>query len=476
MKVFKNTGLSEDDVIGVSQGVSGGFEQQLIAEAGQVAKTVLVVAKTNVDGEMQGCSLDDGNVVKVYSTSDDYISDTPLYTEMMQKGEPITFSGLQDGSIVTSEKGFYGLCRILNRLMPLLSLGLAFTESFFYAYRNSAEGSGYVYIANGAIKSKVTIYDSAGAVVLSQQDVKFNPWELKRMDLDGNGEYRIKSTNKVMASHTSNGNSNYDGKVIMPLYSDVVGYPKNGYLSALYDNTSVVYYEANGDEGTFTVSPGSPYNVNTLASDNHYQSDHYIRYRASGPISGFAGGDGYGSDSTPFLPSYAFSQVNPQPFQIKDSGGANITSLSFFSMYEGEAKVYSWNTTTSSLDLEYTIPITRTGVTVSSREDQYHPSGAQLSNTTSSANVTTLIGDLNPGIVISDVPIGMIIQTNQVSPTFTLRTQNGGTDTHISTQGQETLMLGMFDEFKRSEIREDADEILRKRVISNTGTETWEVV
>jgi len=39
----------------------------------------------------------------------------------------------------------------------------------------------------------------------------------------------------------------------------------------------------------------------------------------------------------------------------------------------------------------------------------------------------------------------------------------------------ETLSLGVTPESIAAEIREDADGIFRKRVISNTGTETWVV-
>ena len=56
-----------------------------------------------------------------------------------------------------------------------------------------------------------------------------------------------------------------------------------------------------------------------------------------------------------------------------------------------------------------------------------------------------------------------------------IRSQNGTTTTSIVNDDDETLSLGITPALIAAEIREDADGILRKRVISNTGTESWVV-
>ena len=169
------------------------------------------------------------------------------------------------------------------------------------------------------------------------------------------------------------------------------------------------------------------------------------------------------------MPTSGMSQVIPQPFIIQDNGDGGNSGVAIASPYEGTAKVYSWNG--SGLTLEYTVPLTRNGVTVANQDDQNHPASGLISNDAQASN--QLVGQLNPGIIIADVPITVVVQAGTVDTATTLRSQNGTTTTNIAHEDDETLMLGVTPERIAAEIREDADGLLRIRRIDNTGTETW---
>ena len=180
-------------------------EQNLYAQAGQPALTVLAVGATT-SGKVQGCSLGDGNVVEVYATGADYSAANVLYREFMSAGEPICFTGLSPGAIITSTQGFYGAgeqnldATGQRSPMPLLSLGLSFNESYVYAFRSSqqtpsfisggttGDQTGQVIIVNGALPSTVT-FTKNGNIVQGQTPRALDPREITYFYTDQNTEY-----------------------------------------------------------------------------------------------------------------------------------------------------------------------------------------------------------------------------------------------------------------------------------------------
>ena len=124
--------VSQSSVFQIAEGSTLGLQQQLLTEAGQTAKTVLAVGFTNT-GKVQGVSLGNGNVIEVYSSGSAFNNGTVLYREFMSLGEPICFTGLSNGAIITSTQGFYGFSEQLDGSaespMPLLSYGLSFKET-----------------------------------------------------------------------------------------------------------------------------------------------------------------------------------------------------------------------------------------------------------------------------------------------------------------------------------------------------------
>ena len=97
-----------------------------MAQAGQPGLTVLAVGFTNT-GKVMGISLGAGNVVEVYANGTDFNAGAVLYREFMNFGEPIVFTGLANGAIITSSQGFYGYSEQVigsqESPMPLLSYG-----------------------------------------------------------------------------------------------------------------------------------------------------------------------------------------------------------------------------------------------------------------------------------------------------------------------------------------------------------------
>ena len=486
---------SNEQVGAAAAGSTLGLEQSLLANAGQPALTVLAVGQTNT-GKVQGCSLGDGNVVEVYANGNDFSAGTVLYREFMALGEPICFTGLSNGAIITSTQGFYGFSENVNGAnespMPLLSYGLSFKFTFLFAFRNSQtynttagpfNNAGRINIVNGPLSSVLKFTDGAGVTVQGQEGIELAPWEFLQLNTEGNKEYIIESTNPVMACIYAD-EGLYDMRLVMPLTNDGITWPRSGFVSAPYDNTQVAFFTRDNTEGFINstagtgVSPNAPVDfdaaigVGTGANDTDYESNGATRVLAVGLVSAYSGADSAGLEASPLMPTSAMSQVVAQPLFINDSGDGGQSGVAIASPYEGTAKVYAWNYGTGILELKYTVPLTRNGVTVISKEDQKHPAAGQVANEASASN--TLVGQLDAGVIIADVPITVVVQGDgTVSPT--IRSQNGTTTTGIIEQDDETLSLGWTPATLKAEITEGTDGILYKRVISTTGLETWVV-
>ena len=506
VKTDNNTQLSDSDietlgylktpaVLPLAKGGALNLQQTLLAQDAQPALTILAVGATT-SGKVQGSSLGNGNVVQVYATGDDYNSNTVLYREFLQAGEPICFTGLSAGAIITSTSGFYGVSEQINGSnespMPLLSLGLAVTDTFFYAFRNSEAPTGgnrgEVTVVCGPLPAEVTLLRN-GSPVNSQENIALEPFELVILETNANTEYQLTATSPVMACvqarMDSSGPRFYDARLIMPTTNDGITYPRSGNVSAPYDNTVVDYYVRDGVSGTFTVSPNSPvdFDGETGASDSDYEPNGATRVIAKGLISAYSGADSAGLEASPMLPTSAMSQIVAQPFFIDDSGDGGNSCVSITSPYEGTAKVYEWNSTTGVADLAYTVPLTRgsdgAGITLTTTEDQLYPCSGLIANEaglSSDPSVIQLVGDLGAGYIVSDVPIAVVAQNADQNYTETVRSQNGTTTDSLVSDDDETLLLGYTPSNIKLELITDSSGFLRKRVVDGSGVLTYELV
>ena len=278
MKAFPvGGGSSPEETAAVAAGSTQGLEQTLLAQQGQVGKTVLAVAYTyhqgnegpSVDNKAQITSLEDGNVVFVYASGADFLSLTvqegPIF---LSKGEIYVIENVQAGTIITSTEGAYGYSQQRNNNdespMPLLSLALGFTDTFFFAFRNSTSTEGRVRVVNGPLASTVNLFTGAGAVVLGQSDIALEPWEALTLSTNGNQEYRLTSTNTIMAAIHAEMDTNrfYDSRLILPTTNDGITWPRSGQLSAPFAGTVVNWYVNDNLTGQFTAAgPGSPVDI-----------------------------------------------------------------------------------------------------------------------------------------------------------------------------------------------------------------------
>jgi len=486
----------------VAAGSTLGLQQQLLADAGQPGLTVLAVGYTT-SGKVQGVSLGAGNVVEVYANGADFNSNTVLYREFMNFGEPICFTGLSNGAIITSSQGFYGFSEQIDGAdespMPLLSYGLAFQSTFFFGFRNSdtynpggtSTNQGWVHVVNGPLDNTIKMTFGNGVTVQGQENIALTPWEYRRLYTDGNVEYILEGTAPLMACVNAEMNNNphglfYDSRLIMPLTNDGITWPRSGFVSAPFNDTVVDWWTRDNAQGSLNsgdgVSPGSPVDfdaappIGTGAADQDYEPDGATRVKAIGLISAYSGADSAGLEASPMMPTSAMSQVVAQPIFVVDEGDGGNSGVAIASPYVGTARVFSYNTGTGGLDLEYTVPLNRNGVTVTTQDDQNHPTAGLVANDSVNGAVT-LVGQLSPGVIIADVPITVVLQSGSNNITGnSIRSQNGSTTTSIVNDDDETLSLGITPSTIAVEIREDANGLLRKRVIDGTGTETWVVV
>jgi len=493
IRTLQATSVTPEAAGAVASGSTLGLQQGLLAAAGQPALTVLAVGYTT-SGKVQGVSLGAGNTVFVYASGADFTANTPLYgPEFMNYGEPICFTRVPVGAIITSTQGFYGFSEQVDGSdespMPLLSYGLSFKETFMYCFRNgqtynptgTSTNQGWVHIVNGPIASTLKFTNGAGVTVQGQENIELDPWEYRRLYTSGNQEYIISSTNPVMACHSAQMDSNpvgrfYDSRLIMPLSNDLISWPRSGDFSTPYQNVLTRYYVRDGAQGTFTTSAGSPTAIDaaTGATDTDYEPNGATRTLITGLGCWYSGADSAGLEASPAMPVSAMSQVVAQPLFIADTGDGGDSGVAIASPYEGEAKVWEYNTTTGNLDLAYTVPLLRNGVTVTTPEDQLHPSAGLVANESSTGSVT-LNGALLAGIVTADVPITVVVQNGTPTYVPTIRSQNGTTTTAIVTQDDETLSLGWTPAHLKAEITTGTDGLLYKRKIAPNGVETWEL-
>ncbi|MEL6170490.1 MAG: hypothetical protein AAFR02_00555 [Pseudomonadota bacterium] len=492
-------GLGTSAVQAVAAGSTLGLQQLLLAQAGQPGLTVLAVGFTNT-GKVMGISLGAGNVVEVYANGTDFNAGAVLYREFMNFGEPIVFTGLANGAIITSSQGFYGYSEQVigsqESPMPLLSYGLSFDFTFFVGFRNSSSltgtnNQGTIRVVNGPLDNTIKLTFGNGSVVNGQENIALGPWEFRSLQTNGNVEYILEGTNPMMAcvhAYTNvagdGGSRFYDSRLIMPLTNDGITWPRSGFISAPFNNTQVDFYVRDGAEGRINstagtgVSPGSPVDfdanigVGTGASDQDYEPDGATRVRAIGLVSAYSGADSSGLEASPLMPTSAMSQVIAQPFIVQDNGDGGNSGIAIASPFEGTARIYEYNSVTGGLDLAYTVPLTRNGVTIGNQDDQNHPSAGMVANETVNGAVE-LVGSINPGLIIADVPITVVAQAGTVDTTTTFRSQNGTTATNPAHEDDETLLLGITPSSIAAEVREDASGILRRRVIDALGAETW---
>ena len=498
------TAGSLSEVVSTVKSYTQGLKTELVAnggvEGGNAGKATLFVLNTT-DGKAQITSLADGNVVQAFLTGFDFENNSPQETVFLKKGEIYVFENLQNGSVINSSEGAYGYSGQLlggdESPMPLGSLAFSFTDTFFFAFRNSTNAAndlGLVYVANGAVESVVSFRDGTGGLVDGQADVTLAPYESHVFHTEGNSEYRIQSSNPVIAGVNAEMNNLdgqtgrfWDSRLIMPLTNDGMTWPRSGFMSALFDNTQVQFWVRDGAEGTMNstagtgISPGSPVDmdagigVGTGANDADYEPNGATRFKATGLISGYSGADSAGLEASPLWPTKSFVQRVALPLQILNAGDGGNNGIAITSPYEGTAEIYEWDPVLEVANLAYTVPLTRNIGGTTTREDQNHPASALVSANAAESTVQ-LTSAFYGGYVEADVPIHVVFNSEQNqngATTVTRKGTSGAAVVGISADDDEQASTGITPNEIRNETRTDANGLLRRRVIDGAGSETW---
>lgn len=442
----------------------------------------------------------------MFADGDAYNSNTFLYQEFMDLGEPICFTGLSNGAIITATQGFYGFSECRNGTnespMPLLSFGLSFKSSFFFMFRDSQQfdpggtsaSQGWIHVVNGPLASTVSLKFGDGSIVQGQENIELAPWQYFRFYSSGNVEYILDSNNPIMACINARmGGSSpryYDSRLVMPTANRIASWPRSGNVSGPFFGTRAPWYNRKGTSGELnsagTVGPGPGVNpgfpvdwdaappLGTGASEQDYEPDGFTVQEFVGLGSAYSGADSAGLEASPAIPTAAMSQVVAQPLYISDNGDGGNSGIAIGSLYEGTAIVYSWDFNNKVLVEEYVVPLTRGIPTPTTPAEQKIPASGLVANESVSGAVQ-LVGNLPAGVVIADVPITVVVQNGDVGFQQTIRSQNGTTVQSIISDDDETLSLGITPDARRAEIRVGIDGLLYKRVIGAGGTETWVV-
>tara|TARA_R110002167_G_scaffold249944_3_gene456101 strand:- start:16 stop:1182 length:1167 start_codon:yes stop_codon:yes gene_type:complete len=387
-----------------------------------------------------------------------------------------------------------------------MSLGLAWTSTFVYCFRQSGVGvGGEIIIICGALPSSVSLKRKQNGVVSAvegQENIPLEPFELLYLTTNGNAEFILEATNPVMGAVQADMGADplgtganpdtpdpterfYDARLIMPLTNDGITWPRSGYVSAPYANTVTNYFIRDDlKRGSFTTSPGIPtdFDGETGANDSDYEPNGATRVKAVGLISAYSGADSAGFEATPLMPTAAMSQVVAVAFHVTQNGDGGNSGVAISSPYQGTAKVMQWNPLTAKAELAYTVPLNRgvngQGIAINTPEDQNVPSAgmvAQEPTLAADPSVIQIVGTLNPGYVIADVPITVVIQNGDAAFTTDIRSQNGTTSPIITVDDDEALMLGHTPPQQKAEIVVGTDDFLYKRVVAGPGPSGWEL-
>ena len=444
---------------------------------------------------MQIVSLGKGNAVFVFRNGNDFINriiDQGPY--FLDEGQTFIIESVEPGSVIIMTEGGYGFSEqrrsTFESPMPLLSLGLAFSETLFYAFRNSEGTNGLVHVIAGPATSSITLTDATtGNVVLGQSNVVLDPFNRTTLTLDGNKEYKLSATEPIMACiHAFMGagvQRFYDSRLIIPNTNDGIVWPRNGRVSSLYGNVKVNYYNNQGIGGSFTFAdPPVSLELQSLVgnSDLNYDPTGCTRLLAKGLITSFSGADGAGLEATPMVPISAMSYKIPIVGRVGNVGNGATNSITVASPFSGAFRVYNYNSVTEEPEIvtfndpsgggtSTIIPIIRRfNVLPDTSIKQRTPCSAQI-RATEGDNSYGLQSNFEGGFIISNVPCMVIVNTSQ-DDTNTYLGSSGNQVPGVKSDGDETIMFGISPDELKSSIRLGSDDLYYRQDITG-GVQTW---
>ena len=381
------------------------------------------------------------------------------YLQVMSKGEQAAYN-FAAGTIFRSTKGITGFSGPFPLPFGLASMSSNYFR--FFAFRDDV----FVYVTSAGLESIVTLFASDETTIV---DGPFTipPYGSTTLACNANTEFVITSTQNVYCGTSANngGATNLlDTRIVPPMTNEILTYNRFNRVTAQFTNTTVTWYRRNGDTNSFTVNAGTPVSIYTgnitggvaptnAGSTVDYFPDGWLILKADKPISCFSGADGAGSNATPGWPLDQLSQLFANPATVSDSRTrADQASVSISSPFEGTATVYN----SSGVEID-TFTLTRGTTPATTSNEQLFPAAGQWQPIDLAVPV-----DWTGGWVQTNVPAVCVM--NFMDSTI-----------HTADNGDETMIPGVTPDEIRAEIVKDAGGLFRRRDISDTGVETWNI-
>ena len=330
----------------------------------------------------------------------------------------------------------------------------------FFAFRQDC----FVKVASSGLECTVTLFGSDGSTVIDGP-TNIAAYGSTILTCNSNTEFIVSSTNEIYcatyADHTTNGLT-IDQRILPPMTNELIVWNRQCRITAQELNTTVTWYRRNGQTNSFTINAGTPVAIYTgnvtggVAPTNagntiDYGQDGCLILKSDKPISGFSGADSNGWEATPAWPLDQTSQLFANPATLNNSSDGGVSSVTIGSQYEGSGNVYD-----STGSLVGTFFITRSVSPATTSGEQIYPAAGQWQPIDDGLNNWT------GGWVQTNVPSICIMNFS-------------GSSIWPSDAGDEMLIPGVTPDEIKAEIVKDANGLFRRRDISATGIETWNI-
>ena len=159
--------------------------------------------------------------------------------------------------------------------------------------------------------------------------------------------------------------------------------------------------------------------------------------------------------------------------------GSNIGQSDILEVFSIYAQATSGSSELSRILIQFPVSGSSTGEIKQDRDDGNIPASGIIANEPTLAgdpSYVELVGDLNAGYIVADVPVTVVVQNALPSFVPTIRSQNGTTTTSIVNDDDETLTLGFTPSNIKTELTKDVDGYTRRREIDASGVVTYPLV
>jgi len=467
-------GLTADQVVPIAGGLDFIAADAARAAAGNAAATT-----SFVQGTTESAFSPNAFAVSLADNNQFYRND--VFVGGYNRGQVYAWDATSGDKLV-SVKGHTGVYSIDGNDRPVEFASAAFAARgfFWFSFRSTPhrhfvsalalESTFNVYGPNPTVDPDGTSPDTPVATFTLQ------PNQTSSFQTFANGEYYLRATQPVVLT-TTNSDLAQDQRTVAPLSTSgvLIGHTPGtgageGYISALYPNTTITAYAQNGELRSAVASPGAPAALKGdfgFGDDTDYLPSGFILFRATGPIAGFVGADSAGTNATTFYPAELGAHVVGIPMRLRQNQSSDV-NVALASIYEGTARIYG-----PDGGFRKTLNLVRDGTlntgAATTIADQLHPAAARWA-----ADAPDFTEDLLRGsYIVSDVPLYTVAN---------LYDDGGGTDGDTATVGNhnyanddETTLAGITPESLKIQLREDETGLPWRQRIGPSGGAPWAV-